>query len=55
MSEFEKAVRYLVLFETDEDEAKINRYEKIFECARDEIECKRIAEKYERVLEMLCS
>ena len=55
MNDFEKAVRYLVLFETDDDDAKINRYDMIFECARDEIECKRLAEKYEKVLNMLCS
>ena len=55
MTDFEKAIRYLCLFETDDMETMAGRYLVIQDIVQGDLEEeKKYAKKYEKMVDILC-
>ena len=55
MTDFEKAVRYLCLFKTNEVEVQSNRYLVIEDMVHgNEDEIKKYSKKYDKMIDLLC-
>ena len=56
MNDIEKAIRFICLFDTDDDEAKISRYEEIYKIIHgDSNLIRKYVKRYHKMIDMLTS